>query len=65
MKLVAVRAAAPDAHGRELPDREPGSVSYTAAIESAASRGTDTALSPVAERVVREAARRRFDHARR
>ena len=59
-KLVAVWSAALDAEGRELPRREPGSVSYTAAIESAASRDTDHGLSPVAERAQREAERRGF-----
>lgn len=48
-----------------LPMRDPGSVSYSAAIESAASRDTDKELSPFARRVEREARRRGFDRARR
>ena len=35
VKLVAVWSAAADADGRGLPEREPGSVSYFAAVESA------------------------------
>ena len=60
VKLVAVWAAATDARGRELPEREPGSVSYSAAVETA-----DAELSPFARRVEREARRRGFDRARR
>ena len=45
--------------------RDPGSVSYSAAIESAASRDTDEAVSEFAQRVDREARRRGFDQARR
>ena len=63
VKLVAVWAAATDAHGRELPEREPGSVSYSAAVESAATRDADAELSPFARRVEREARRRGFDRA--
>ena len=33
-KLVAVWAGAVDARGRDLPEREPGSVSYSAAVEA-------------------------------
>ena len=33
VKLVAVWAAATDADGRELPEREPGSVTYSAAVQ--------------------------------
>ena len=40
--------------------RDPDSVSYTAAIETAASRDTDREPSPFAQRVCREAERRRF-----
>lgn len=47
------------------PQRDPGSVSYCAAIESAASRDTDPAPSAFAQRVRREAARRGFPHAAR
>ena len=63
VKLVAVWAAATDARGRDLPGREPGSVSYTAAVESAATRDADIELSPFARRVRREARRRDFDRA--
>ena len=48
-KLVAVWAGAVDARGRDLPEREPGSVSYSAAVESAAAR--DPEPSPFARRV--------------
>ena len=47
-----------DAQGR--PQRDPGSVTYTAAIESAATLDTDSQLSEFAQRVEREAQRRRF-----
>ncbi|MFI4978593.1 MAG: ISKra4 family transposase, partial [Solirubrobacterales bacterium] len=47
------------------PVRDPGSVSYSAAIESAATRDTDDQPSAFAGRVVREAHRRGFDRARR
>ena len=40
--------------------RDPDSISYTAAIETAASRDTDRQPSPFAQRVCREAERRRF-----
>ena len=63
VKLVAVWAGTTDAHGRELPGREPGSVSYSAAIESDATRDADAELSPFAGRVEREARRRGFDRA--
>ena len=43
-----------------IPIRDPGSVSYSAAIESAAMADTQDHLSEVAERVNREAHRRRF-----
>jgi len=65
VKLVTVWNAATDAQGRELPEREPGSVSYSAAIESAASRDTDPEPSPFARRAQREAQRRCFNDARR
>jgi hypothetical protein len=45
--------------------RDPGSVTYSAAIESAASRDTDALPSEFAQRVDREARRRGVDHARR
>lgn len=47
------------------PQRDPDSVSYNAAIESAASRDTDPQPAPFAQRVRREAERRGFHHARR
>jgi len=47
------------------PVRDPGSVSYSAAIERAASRDTDDHPSDFAARVAREATRRGFDHAQR
>jgi hypothetical protein len=63
-KLCAVwTAEARDEQGH--PVRDPGSVSYTAAIETAASPDTSPKSSPFAERVLREAHRRRFDHAHR
>lgn len=43
------------------PVRDPGSVSYNAAIESAAMGDTDTSVSPFAQRVRREATRRGID----
>ena len=43
-----------------IPMRDPDSVSYTAAIETAASRDTDRDPAPFAQRVCREAERRRF-----
>lgn len=63
-KLVTVWSAeGRDAEG--VPVRDEGSISYSAAIESAASRDTDKELSEFALRVAREAARRRFEQARR
>ena len=47
------------------PIRDPGSISYSAAIESAANRDTDETPSPFAERVLREAQRQEFDQASR
>jgi hypothetical protein len=47
------------------PVRDPGSVTYSAAIESAASRDTDPGPSAFAARVLREAARRGFAQAAR
>lgn len=52
-----------DKHG--LPERDTGSVSYSAAIESAATLDTQQDLSAFAQRVQREADRRGFSHARR
>ncbi len=54
------------AEGRDeegTPVRDAGSVSYSAAIESAARRETDEQPSDFAERVMREATRRGFDRA--
>jgi hypothetical protein len=56
------------AEGRDddgIPVRDPGSVSYSAAIESAASRDTDETPSEFAQRADREGRRRGFDHAKR
>ena len=64
VKLVVVWTA----EGRDkegIPVRDPGSVTYSAAIESAASRDTDESLSEFAQRVEREARRRGFDQAAR
>ncbi len=47
------------------PARDPGSVTCSAAIESAATRDTDAVPAPFAQRVVREAARRGFGAAER
>ena len=52
-----------DPQGR--PVRDPGSVSYNAAVESAASRDTDPQPAAFAQRVHREAQRRGFDTAAR
>jgi hypothetical protein len=64
VKLVTVWTA----EGRDeedIPVRDPGSVTYSAAIESAASRDTDEEVSEFAKRAAREATRRGFDQARR
>jgi len=56
------------AEGRDtegVPRRDEGSVSYSAAIESAATRDTDPAGSAFAQRVEREATRRGFERAKR
>jgi len=56
------------AEGRDkegVPVRDDGSITYSAAIESAASRDTDKEPSEFARRAVREATRRRFDMAAR
>ena len=64
VKLVIVwTAETRDKQGR--PVRDPGSVSYNAAVESAASRDTDPLPSAFARRVYREAQRRGFDTAAR
>ena len=62
VKLVTVwTAETRDKQGR--PVRDPGSVSYNAAVESAASRDTDPQPAAFAQRVYREAQRRGFDTA--
>jgi rubrerythrin len=62
VKLVTVWSA--EGHDEEgMPVRDEGSVSYSAAIESAAMRDTDPELSEFAKRVEREAQRRRFREA--
>lgn len=60
VKLAVVWSAeGRDAKG--TPVRDPGSATYTAAIESAATRDTDEQVSDFAQRAAREAARRRFE----
>jgi hypothetical protein len=62
VKLVTVWTA----EGRDhegTPVRDAGSVTYSAALESAATRDTDAAPSEFAQRVQREARRRGFDQA--
>jgi len=64
VKVVTVWSA----EGRDkegIPVRDLGSVSYSAAIESAATRDTDKAPSEFGQRVEREAQRRGFDRAKR
>ena len=64
VKLVTVWSA----EGRDeegTPVRDEGSVTYSAAIESAASKDTDKQPSPFAARAEREATRRGFDRAKR
>ena len=64
VKLVTVWSA----EGRDpdgTPRRDAGSVTYSAAIESAAQKDTEAAPSRFAARVGREATRRGFDRARR
>lgn len=64
VKLVTVWSAeGRDAEG--TPVRDAGSVTYSAAIESAAQHDTDPTPSAFAARVTREATRRGFAHARR
>ena len=61
-KLVVVWSAqTTDNDGR--PVRDPGSATYNAAIESIATRDTDTEPAPFARRILREAERRGFDNA--
>jgi hypothetical protein len=64
VKLVTVWSAEKrDKEG--VPVRDEGSVTYSAAIESAASRDTDKEPSEFARRTIREANRRRFEQAKR
>lgn len=63
-KLVTVwTAESRDEEGK--PVRDPGSITYSAAIESAATADTSPQLSDFASRVAREASRRGFAQARR
>ena len=64
-KLVVVWTAESRHPKTGRPMRDPGSVSYSAAIESAASRDTDREPSVFAQRVRREAERRGFPQAQR
>ena len=64
VKLVTVWTAE-TRNADDLPERDPGSVSYSAAVESAASRPTDPLPSAFAQRAYREARRRGFDTAAR
>lgn len=64
VKLVTIWSA----EGRDdegTPVRDAGSITYSAAIESAASHDTDTVASDFAQRVERESLRRGFDRAAR
>jgi hypothetical protein len=63
VKLVTVWTAERRDPDRGTPERDPGSVSYSAAVESAAACDTDAAASPFAQRAYREAHRRGFDRA--
>ena len=64
VKLVTVWSA--ERRDKEgVPVRDDGSITYSAAIESAATRDTDKEPSAVARRAVREATRRRFEKAAR
>ena len=63
-KLTVVWSAqSTDREGR--PVRDPGSATYNAAIETIATRDTDTEPAPFARRILREAQRRGFDTAER
>ena len=64
-KLVVVWTAESRHPKTARPMRDPGSVSYSGAIESAASRDTDHQPSAFARRVRREAERRGFPQAQR
>lgn len=62
VKLVTVWSAE-DRDPQGIPMRDRGSISYSAAIESAATLDTNDELSAFAQRVAREASRRGFDQA--
>lgn len=64
MKLVTV-CTAETLNDEGRPQTDPGSVSYSAAIESASTKDTDLTLSDFAQRVEREAQRRGFYQAKR
>src|SRR5690606_24474490 len=64
VKLVTVWSAE-SRDGDGNPMRDPGSVTYSAAIESAASRDVDPEPSAFSNRAAREARRRGFQKARR
>ena len=64
VKLCTVWSAE-DRDDKGAPVRDAGSVTYSAAIESAASSDTDEQPSEFAQRVTREATRRGFDRATR
>ena len=59
VKLAAVWSAG-ERNTDGTPERDPGSVSYTSAIESIAARDTDRTVSRFARRILRELDRRRF-----
>lgn len=63
-KLVTVWTAE-NRDDNGMPVRDQGSITYSAAVESAATLDTDHSLSPFAQRVNREAQRRGFHHAER
>lgn len=65
VKLCTVWSAEGRDEDKDIPIRDKGSVSYTAAIESASSMDTDKDLSEFAKRVEREALRRSFYNASR
>ena len=60
---LAVVWSADTADNEGRPVRDPGSATYNAAIESIATRDTDTEPAPFAKRIVRETGRRGFDTA--
>lgn len=64
VKLVTVWTAE-TRDDKGAPQRDPGSVTYSAAIETAATRDTDQEISPFAKRADREARRRGFESAQR